>query len=309
MVDDRTFVNKVTEAVCVEFGENFVVKEIDSQKNNGVLISALSIQRKNENIGKLVSLDDYYTEYQNGKTIQAVVRDIVEFYRNTAELKINSQELFDFSLVKEKVVFRLINRKNNETLLKKMPYVPFQDLVSVFYILLGQSEDSQYAVMICNELMETWEIGDANLMQLALENSQRLLPAEFSSMKEILKDVIETGDMVFQMLWGVLDEEPLPMYVLTNRTGIFGAAVMMYPGVLQEVADYLEEDILILPSSVHEIIVMPLKENMHLEEMCELVKGINQTDVPKPDVLTDSVYIFRRESGKLEIVDDRVHTE
>lgn len=73
MVDDRTFVNKVMEAVCKEFGEDFVVEEMDSQKNNGVLVSALSIRRNNENIGKLVSLDDYYTEYQNRKTVQAGV--------------------------------------------------------------------------------------------------------------------------------------------------------------------------------------------------------------------------------------------
>lgn len=97
-----------------------------------------------------------------------------------------------------------------------------------------------------------------------------------------------------------LDGIPSSFYVLSNRHGLYGAAVALYPGVLQKIADFMGRDLMLLPSSTHEFLVVNKNCEIGLEEALEMVSEINRTEVPPEDFLADSVYIFEKDTGKIK---------
>ena len=90
------------------------------------------------------------------------------------------------------------------------------------------------------------------------------------------------------------------MYVLGNRMKLFGAAVLLYDGLLEKIADQIKKNFFILPSSIHEVILIPDDEDQEAEELWKMVCEINATQVEPEEVLTDSVYYFSRKNKKIE---------
>ena len=121
---------------------------------------------------------------------------------------------------------------------------------------------------------------------------------------DIPKDAEEDFDgewldeLLSQMTGGMIDA-PLPMYVLSNQQKLFGAACMLYPGVLKEFAKKLQNDFFILPSSVHEIILVPAEKGTDKDTLREIVTDINRTQVAEDEVLADSVYYYNRDKEQI----------
>ena len=110
----------------------------------------------------------------------------------------------------------------------------------------------------------------------ALSAMQRRYPAKISPIGQILQ----------------IDEEPAGLLVLTSAIGIFGAAAMFYPHVLREAAMRVGKSFFILPSSVHEVLLLPDHGEHDARELHEMVAAINRSEVAEQDVLTDSVYYY-----------------
>ena len=89
------------------------------------------------------------------------------------------------------------------------------------------------------------------------------------------------------------------LHVLTNRRGIYGASCMLYRDIIKDFADQEEADVIILPSSIHEVLLFPDHLMFDHAFLCRTVQEINQEDVPKEDVLSDRIYIFSRETGTI----------
>ena len=86
------------------------------------------------------------------------------------------------------------------------------------------------------------------------------------------------------------------MYILTNDSGINGAASLLYDGVIDEFAERFAADVIVIPSSVHEVLLVPLKEEYDVSESNMLVKEVNNTIVDEEETLADNVYIYRRKN-------------
>lgn len=97
----------------------------------------------------------------------------------------------------------------------------------------------------------------------------------------------------------------LPMYVLTNDRTLNGAAALFYPGVQEMVAEKMQGDYFVLPSSVHEVLIVPDDGNMDFKELREMVKEVNGTQVQPDEVLTGEVYSYDRQNKKLMVAEER----
>jgi len=95
------------------------------------------------------------------------------------------------------------------------------------------------------------------------------------------------------------DEDIYPMYILTNQKGINGASCMIYKDVIKEFAQLIKSDIYILPSSIHEIILIPLEGSEDKERFKRMVIDINSSQVPADEVLSDSVYMYSLEKDAI----------
>ena len=92
------------------------------------------------------------------------------------------------------------------------------------------------------------------------------------------------------------------MYVLTNSTGSLGASALFYPDVKEKAAELLGSDFYILPSSCHEVILVPDSTDIKAQDLCDMVKQANRSVVEDKDILSDNVLHYSRDERRLERV-------
>ena len=201
----------------------------------------------------------------------------------------------DFGKVKQHLACRVINREKNRELLKTVPYRIFLDLAIVTYYYFEDSCLGTGTILVYSSHCKNWGITEEELFACARENTLHIQPEEFLSMDGVLEKFQGCGEAKAET------ENVLPMYVLTNKTNYFGAASLLFDSVLQDIADKLEDDFWILPSSIHECIIIPAESAMPKEEMQEMVREINRNEVAAEDFLSDEIYRYQREFHKLSL--------
>lgn len=150
--------------------------------------------------------------------------------------------------------------------------------------------------MIHNSHCKMWNVDAGQLYEDARANTPLLLGAELKSMEEVISDLVKQSEFTDSQQ---LEEDvrDVPMHVLSNKTKIHGAACILYENVVKDFADYLNRDIFILPSSVHEVILVPSQGAQKAQNLVEMVREVNETQVEEEEILSDSVYYFSREDG------------
>ena len=194
---------------------------------------------------------------------------------------------------KSEILYQLLNKEKYDLVLELIPHISYLDMAIVFYYWTDESRNC--ACMLSNADMQEWGFTIEELEQAASYNTPRCMPVDFRSMEEVIQELF--GD----------DEEEededakVPMHILTNRDKVFGAAAILYPQVLWSVSQTLQDDLYILPSSIHECIVVPASVDCTREDLEAIVKDINQTQVPEEEVLSNHVYIYRKDEDILTL--------
>ena len=152
------------------------------------------------------------------------------------------------------------------------------------------------SILIRNSHMENWGVSTEDLMRDSLENAPKILPGTcrdiFSMMEKMCPD--KTGTFSDDM-------KDLGLYVISNERLTLGAAVMLYPGMMEKVSEMLGGNLYIIPSSIHELIAVSDKTEAHSEYLKDMIRLVNRTQLPPQDVLSDSLYFFDREKGKITL--------
>ena len=260
------------------------------RKNNGVMLDALIIRLPNSASSPVIYLDSLYQTYKNGSSIQKIAQQITA--RLHAELPI-SQELagYDRSLdaVRDRIVFRLISRKDNSDLLSDVPWVPILDLAVIFCIHFGVREETQITSVIHNQQAEAWNLSPSALYQIAKINTPRICPGMIRCLEDMLFGCDQENNCEKPC------NSPVPtLYLLTNPSGIYGASCLLYEGIIKDFADRMESDLIILPSSIHEVLILTDDHEQDYHMFRNMVRHINANDVSKEDILSDELYLYRR---------------
>lgn len=292
------FVQAVEDRMKEAVKDNVAVCIHTAEKNNGTIRRGITLTERNINISPTIYLEEYYRQFQNGISLEYITSDILRLYHEVRFQKSWGEEkISDYSEIKDKLIYRLVNRKANTEMLKNVPYIAYLDLAIVFCVLLEVNKYGTATMPVRNEHLDMWEISKKKLYRRARENTSRLLPDEFSSMSAVIEE-ISCG--VFGES-GAKDTECLEddMYVLSNRLRSYGAAAILYEGRLKAIGMYLKSNYYVLPSSVHEVIVVPEGAAPGKEELSDLVAEINQTQVEAEEVLSDRAYYYDREKDRL----------
>ncbi len=223
-------------------------------------------------------------EVKNGQAVS----DGTEKMEHCAE---ELKELLDFPRVCGRILFQLVSRKKHEKTLESAPHRILGDMAVMYHISLGHSRPFHVSVTVTRDLMECWGTEEADLYRLAEANTAREYPAQLMCMgAELLEAGIEM-------------EMISPMYILTNQDGWCGASAILYPGMLERAAGKIGSDLVILPSSRHEMILLPFQEMKDLEMYRSMVQHVNQSAVPPEDVLSEEVFCYMRREGKVRVAE------
>ena len=277
-------------------------------KNNATL-SAITIQSPDSNVSPTIYLDNYFAQYQDGKDMGLIMTDIARLrmeYELDQSFDVNS--ITDFDQVKDKIAARLVGAEGNEKLLENRPYTMVDDLAVTYCVMLGDSPDGSMSVPITNALMENYGINVEQLHALAMTNMDQLSPAIFKSMNEVMKEMMMPqmleqcgGDEVLtdQMMSAMCPPDVGNMYVLSNEQKLNGAAVLLNESVMEQVAEKVGGEFYILPSSIHETLIIPKSAGMERAELENMVQEVNATQVAPQDRLSDHVYTYDNETHEI----------
>ncbi len=323
------FMEKVACAVEKYYGEKYQVRTLEVKKNNGLLLHGLSIfLRDNPNgITPTIYLDDYYERYMSGKSMAETVQEVIRTYEaHTVNEDISMEFFLDYEKVRDRIVYKLINYRMNEGLLKEIPHIPFLDMAIVFYYYMENEVFGTASILIYDVHMKKWEVSLKQLTADAEYNTPRVLGSRLTNMEDIMRELIRkdikkrlsgdknnlrqgggkeevlVDDITDKMMDCLLEgQEENPMYVLTNRNSQNGAACILYPNVLKEFAERMESDLYILPSSIHEVILIRDQGIEDTDVLKNMVKDVNRTQLAPEEVLSDQVYRYSRKDGRVEL--------
>lgn len=261
-------------------------------KNNGCEMDGLVIMEKGKDIAPTIYLDSFYELYTNGENIKNIIRQIEVIYeQNKNNVTFDVNILKHFNTIKDKIVYKVVNYRSNEKLLEQVPHKRILDLAVVFYCLLDNEYGRSATALIYNNNLKNWNVTIDDVYKAALKNTPDLLHSKISSMTALFEKcgVNVDGEEV-----DLKDYVPSDMYVLTNESKLNGAACILYENVLYDFAQKLGADLYILPSSVHEVILLPKLSMFEKDELVNMVKEVNTEGVAADEVLSDHVYEYNR---------------
>ncbi len=277
------------------FSEGTQIQRLPLQKNNGVLRDSICIREPGVSCSPAIHIDPYYKRLLNGADFEAIVEAIIEDYE-----EYKKDKTFDISnfgnheWIKEHLGFKLVNYKENEKMLKDMPYVPFLDLAIVAFVDVTDMMGVPSTFMVRNGHMRAWNVETDRLIKEAMENAARKSPAMLQTMMEILDELSDGMHM---------EDEELPMYVLTNASKNMGAGCILYRGMLQACAERIGNNFYLLPSSIHEWILIPCDKASNPEELICIVRDVNSLQVLPSERLSDYIYKYDGEAKTLSRLD------
>ena len=266
-------------------------------KNNQNRTCSLSILRKGENMSPAISLDAYYGQYCRGVSMESITDQILScYFGNRKGGRFDISCYTDFEKVKDKIVCKLVSYEKNQYILSMVPHRRFLDLAVVYYYKLEDPVIGKASILIQNAHLELWGIGQGILQELADQNTLKLLPYEFLGIEELMKRITGVG-----IPYDVPD--PVKLYVLTNTEQYYGAVNMTFGCVLDAVYQKLGRDYYVLPSSIHECMILEAEGSMTPGALRMMVEEINAECVEESEVLGNSVYRYYGKEKRLAIVD------
>ena len=250
---------------------------------------ALTVTPEGSNVGVNVNMENFFEAYENGVNYDAVVDRAIQVIENglNNQPAIDVSALTDYSQMKDKLIMEVVSKEANEEMLANIPHMEMEDMAVVYRFVLDSNEDGRATILATNHLIETMGVTPEQLHADAMENAPELKPAIIMGMSEMLADM----GMPMEMM-GMEAPTQEFMYVATVEDKINGAGVLAYQNFMDQAAERVGGDFFILPSSRHEILLVPDNGEADLQQLKDMVREVNATQVAPEEKLTDSVYHY-----------------
>lgn len=253
--------------------------------------TGLSVRMPNVSIVPTLNLDASLVDITDEKQLEMKMTEIAkEFLENKAP-NVEMDTITDYSKAKSRLFVKVSNAETNADALNTIPHIKIADLAITYHVMLEYNEEHVVAATIQNAMLSLWGIEKETLFADAMVSSLTLMPTKICSLAETLG------------LMGVLVGGENPLVIVTNESGMHGAAALFYPGVFEKIAERVGGSYYVLPSSIHEVLVLPEKENQApVSSLKEMVTEINVAEVRPDEKLSDSVYFYNAETHEFSKV-------
>ena len=294
--------NCIIDVLPEDFADaNVEIREVT--KNNDTKLTGLVVTKKGSNIAPNVYLEAFYQEYQNGKDYEDVLEHIAEVVvKHSPKEQFDASNLTDLDKVRNRIIPRLINAKRNEEYLIDKPHRLVEDLAVVYAVNISEDETGKMSAPVTYSLIESYGITPEELDNIAMYNLEKV-SVSFKSMREMLMETYKKSygeDIPEYMLppEGTVPE----MYVLTNVSKLNGATMILNKGIMDSVLDRAGRDVIIIPSSIHEVIIVPIpEESIDASEYAKMIQDVNKSQLSPNEILSDHAYLYTRKDGLMSI--------
>lgn len=258
------------------------------QKNNDVILTGVVLKSQDNNIAPVFYIDDMI---ENGWSYDRIAMDICRSYQahDGAEYSSITLQISDYETMSHMLTLQLINRTMNESLLEDIPYIPFlEDLAVIVLIDLEKDLRACATVKVSSQILELWGVSFDEVYHKAYLNLTKE-EAIVSSMSDVLS---ELG-------YEEIGELDINLYILTNESRIHGATMMLRESLLKELTEKFNSDLVIIPSSIHELLLVPTNDSYIFDKNIfdNMVREVNESQVDPVEILSDHIYLYSRDGG------------
>ena len=273
----------------------------EQQKLNNRYMGLTVIRPGDDRIPTINLTDLYRQSYENPRfRITDVLEQISQIIQREPE-RFDVSRLTQYEEAKKHLFMRVSNIEENLQVLDNVPYVERADLAITFHIAVEENEAGRASAIVTNNMMENFGVTRNQLYKDALENSSFIAPVMIDNLGELVgrmeieemeargsseEEIRKAEERIY------VESQYNPMFVVTNETLLYGGSAIFYPGVMDELGEVLNGDFFILPSSVHETLVVPDNGRISCHELKAMVMAINEKEVAPEDRLADEVYHY-----------------
>ncbi len=288
---DTKFYEDIITAVQKHLGEDWTAELLTNvTKNNGTNRVAMVLYKNDDKIRPQIYLEKYYEDYQRGKELQEIVEEVLKMYKSAMKdiNPKNLERLEEWTNIKERLALRIVSKERNQEELYNLVYEEVCDLVAIATICVERNGEGVKSIRITQDLARKWNISNEEILEAAKENTAMLFPPKIQDLYEFVQDMVDISKEELSQ-----GRKNFPdLQILTNDLCINGATVILYDSFVKEVYERLGGKFIILPSSVHEVLVVPLEDSMYIPYLQEVVESINQRFVAEDEILSDNVYLY-----------------
>lgn len=298
----------VKEMLEKRLGASCQVRLQSVTKNNGVMLQGLVIVSGDRNVYPTIYLSPFYEAYCHGTGMEEILATIEDvLHKETPKESIDMSFFLDYEKVRDRICYRLVSEEKNRDLLDKIPSLPFLDLVISFYYSYRNAALGEGSILIRLEHLDKWGVTVQELWKAASENTPRLYPAQCRNILDVVQELMPGPDREREFMGDEYGgempaRESFPMHVITNRQRVNGASVILYQGYLEELAGRMGGDLYLIPSSIHEMLVIPASEISYDNSLKDMVSEVNATVVEPQEILSDHVYYYDHREKRVGVV-------
>lgn len=310
MNETRMFADEVVSGITKYFPEDRQIqcRVVETMKNNNVAHVGITFHEQGDKVGPVIYMEPYREAAIDGRPMSEIMREIAGIASRSMDKteRIGSLDYGDYESVKEYLSVTLINGRDNRQMLSRMPHRQMEDLALILELKFPM-EEGVGSIKVSHELAELWAVDTDTLFAQAQENSLKAEPPSLHRMEDTMLSLAFGRDAAENLLENPAPEEvPSQLYVLSNMSKNKGAAVLSYPGVLEKAEQLFPKGFYILPSSIHELLIVPKSPEIDPRELGEMVRAVNRAEVAKEEQLSDRVYEYDREAGTIRQVPESI---
>lgn len=283
-----------------ELAEKLTIDTTTVIKVNDQELNGLIFKRDGEEASPTIYVDQMYERYEQGEDAKAMMGEMAQFYLDTlvTQPEVVRPDL-SYDNIKDHVTLRLVELKRNRMYLVNVPYMTVGNgLALVCDIKMEANNEGFWRTTVTKDMMAEHNYDKKELFMAALENAEKGEPPVMVDMEGKLFG--RSGDSnILAEDAPIAEDQKSNMYILSNESGLMGASTLFYPNVQESIAEKLGESYYALPSSLHEIIIVPESAGISKMELGEMVKTANQNVVEAKDVLSDNVFRYDKEEKSL----------
>ena len=300
------FKEQFTEDVKKELYEkgieaNVTIQHVEKMNES---YEALTVTPEGRNIGVNVNMEKFFQAFDDGMDYDEVVEkavDVIEGgFANQPAVDVDS--LTDYDQMKNKLVMEVVSAETNADMLEKVPHQDMEDMAIVYRFVLDSNDEGRATILVTNQLLETMGVTPEQLHADAMENAPELKPAVIKGMSEVMAEMMGMSPEELAMMGMPTDPADEQMFVATVPDKVHGAGIIAYQDFMDQASERIGGgDFFVLPSSIHEILIVPDNGKMSLGDLEAMVREVNATQVAPEDKLTDSVYHYDSQAKIFEL--------
>lgn len=273
------FKTRMTEDVKKYMSENHPGYEVSLQnvtKVNRDFVEMIAISNKDTHEGPAIDVKELWDDAnRRGMSYEEMSREVMKRLDLTLK-EVPEVVIDDLNDFKSRAILTLINTEKNQNMLSYVPHREYYEFSIVYRIIVHEDEEATTSRIVTNEMLEKAGYTEEELYKFAYENTRK--------------------DVNISKMFG--------MYVLTTKRGMYGAASILFPEMIKEIADHCGCDLYLIPSSTCEWMAVPVRTisgSGGAAEVNEMIREANSVAVEEEEILGERCYYYDYKTGEIRL--------